>query len=351
MADVRFLTGKAASLPSSRTPGQIYFTVSEDKEGQIIFDTLQGDRVVMSSSEIESCYATCPTSGAIQQKIVMVQGDINWSLKVGNSIYIKFVETNFAFSPVFSIYRGGALLKESIPVYFNGERIFQTYLDHAGCANQILHFVYDGDAFHLVGGLGDEGTYQLNNKLYKVNSTFDLLAHNLVAQNENGLLVPATMASFLVGSPLYIINNAKLANSVGKSSDLYEKHSEILLLNQSSEIDGTPYAPVYLVGEITGSTFVPRQNSPFAFGLPKTADKYKYLYIGETTPTVTQNGNHSYINLNITHSIYEVDSKGESSLYGSSASVLKHTLTIGEQSFDGSEDVTVPVYSGNFIFQ
>ena len=149
---------------------------------------------------------------------------------------------------------------------------------------------------------GNSGLYQnYNPKAYKVGSTA-IVAYDLVAEDANGLLVPARAVAHRVGSPIYVSNSALNANATGSWISLYMRHYSQLIRNNGSNLATTSYKPLYLKGTIANGLFTPDTSAPFVLSYEgcNVTGAY-YMYIGDATTSA------SYISFNDYHPYYYYD--------------------------------------------
>ena len=98
---------------------------------------------------------------------------------------------------------------------------------------------------------------------------------------------------------------------------------------------------------LANSIFTPDKNTPL---VSETENGHDYIYIGEITTTLSDEGNNSYINFNTNHQLY-THSDGVLHSYTSMAARVSHDLIIGDLHYNGSEEVTVDTYDEtSYIF-
>lgn len=355
MADnIRFLSGNEQSLPTTVVNGQVYFAITDKDmaKGKILFDK-DNIRYTMAGASTISGFGICSTPSNEAQKIIVLTDDSrDWEPQAGSILNVFFENTNTSMNPTFQITKTfnettTTVIKDAQIVYKSAS-LSDSNLMKAGAGGYILSYIFYNDKFQYLSGYGDESLGRFENQSSRdfIVGQLKIYAHNLVGLNESGLFVPANREKFLIGAPLYVTETALNADDVNSNQKLHERGTYILLHDDMVELDAPcSQAPVYLKGIVNGIYFMPDFIEPFVYSLPEEDTKNQYLYIGEICAFLSEANKFTYINLNFSHPIYQVKN-GEKELYGTS---LNHSLTIGEQSFDGSKDVTVPIYDGEII--
>lgn len=83
-------------------------------------------------------YGTCETAADIATKAVTINGNSNWTLKVGSLITVKFTYTNTAASPQLNVNNTGAK-----PIYYNNA-VYTSSSSYGGYAKRHITYQYDG---------------------------------------------------------------------------------------------------------------------------------------------------------------------------------------------------------------
>lgn len=354
MADnIKFLSGNKLSLPDAVINGQVYFAITdeENRQGQILFDK-NNKRFSMSDTSVAAAYGTCETRHFNSEKVIILSSESdNINFRAGSILFVKSSEQNSAAFPMFSIYKSDAItaVLTSVFVFYQGSQVISANAEKAGEKDFLLAYVYDGQFFHYMGGYGDESKGQYQNYTKKTcfidNETIP--AYNLVGVNRDGKLVSANKTAFLAGGPLYITISQLKANTKEVTFSLFERGSNLLLLNNENEINGTAYSPIYLKGRINGDYFEPDIAEPFVCQLSSTTNN-NYIYLGEINNYLSNNNNYTYINFSFNHQIY-TSYDGKKQLYGAVPEHLAHSLTIGDYVYNGSADIIIPVYNGETV--
>lgn len=350
--DVKFYKGKKSNLSSQNiSSGSLYFVISDEnkQQGEIYFDN--GTKryqmgAGLSGAKTKTAQAICASGSSVSSKVLVLQDD-TWVAENGSTLLVQFSETNIASTPSFTIVSSDSStnILSSIPVFYSKSQILVDNLEKAGSKDFILQYMFDGKYFHYVAGLGDESKgryYDINIKDYLVGD-YDISAYSLVGQDMAGRLISVEEGPFMINGPLYISETAHSANESGKNSNFYSRHYNIQIKYNGAEIQGSAYDPLYLVGTIANGVF---NATGYTSILPTGNTDKCYMLIGEFTTSVTFNGNHSYINLDNQHPIF-VFKNDEIELYAPPAK-LEHSLTIGTEIFNGTKDVVIPIYQGEY---
>lgn len=99
-------------------------------------------------------YGECSTAAATAAKTVTLSDSMTFTLAAGASVFVKFTNTNTVANPTLAV--NGTTAK-SIKRY--GTTAPSTTTKTSWNAGSILHLVYDGDYWQIVGWLNDDTTY------------------------------------------------------------------------------------------------------------------------------------------------------------------------------------------------
>lgn len=172
---------------------------------------------------------------------------------------------------------------------------------------------------------GNSGLYQnYNPKAFKIGSTATT-AYDLLAEDINGLIVPAHKVAHRVGSPIYIASSAKAANATGTWWDMYQRHYNMLIRKDGTNLSTTSYKPIYLKGTIANGIFTPDTTTPYVMSREgcNVAGAY-YMFVGDAQTST------SYINYNDYHPYYYYDG----------TNLLLYSETVGPLSFASGNTIT-----------
>lgn len=94
-------------------------------------------------------FPTSDTSADVSAKILIINDD-KWELQANKSIiYYKANAINTAENPTFNVNNTG-----NIPIAYNGQSLTTEDLDMAGSDDLYIVYVYDGEYWNVVGGVG-----------------------------------------------------------------------------------------------------------------------------------------------------------------------------------------------------
>ena len=99
-------------------------------------------------------YGECPTAAATAAKVVTLSEARGFTLGPGASLYIKFQYSNTATSPTLNVNSTGAK-----SIYRYGSTAPGVTTVNSWQAGSVVHLVYDGTAWQMVGWLNDDHTY------------------------------------------------------------------------------------------------------------------------------------------------------------------------------------------------
>ncbi len=152
-------------------------------------------------SKVSVAYATCSTAAATAEKIVTIQGNINWTLTIGSVIYVKFTETNTAQNPTLNVNDTGGM-----PIWYSSAVITTSSLSCAGYANRVISYLYDGT------------NWVFNGWSYDSNSDTKV--------QQNAVITTASEYPVLLG---YSNSTSKVTNVVNKAAGFtYNPNTKIL---------------------------------------------------------------------------------------------------------------------------
>lgn len=231
-----------------------------------------------------SRYGTCSTAAATAAKTVSIS-DIT-SLTEGLVIYVKFTYANSASSPTLNLNNLGA----KAIMQYGSTAAGGTASTNGWQAGQVVPLIYDGTAWQFVKG-------------YNTNSTYTLT--EVWCNTAAG-----TAAKTSSNASYYVLRN-------GNYFEITMRYSNTAANALTLNINSTGVKPIYINGEPSSSS---------NYTLP--AGKYIVYYDGTA---------------------YQFRTDGALPGSMASANKLNHTLTFGAGGayvYDGSADVTVPVYTG-----
>lgn len=99
-------------------------------------------------------FGSCATAAATAAKTVTLDDSMSFTLAKGASVFVKFQYANGVASPTLNVNGTGAK-----NIYRYGTTAPSTTAKTSWQANSVVHLVYDGSAWQMVGWLNDDSTY------------------------------------------------------------------------------------------------------------------------------------------------------------------------------------------------
>ena len=99
-------------------------------------------------------FGSCATAAATAAKTVTLDDSMSFTLAKGASVFVKFTNSNTASNPTLAV--NGTTAKS---IYRYGSTVPGTTAKTSWQANSVVHLVYDGPAWIMVGWLNDDSTY------------------------------------------------------------------------------------------------------------------------------------------------------------------------------------------------
>lgn len=99
-------------------------------------------------------FGSCSTASGTVAKTVTLDDSMTFTLEKGASVFVKFANTNTATSPTLSVNSSTAKA-----IYRYGTTTPGTTAKTSWQAGSVVHLVYDGAAWQIVGWLNDDSTY------------------------------------------------------------------------------------------------------------------------------------------------------------------------------------------------
>ena len=135
-----------------------YNTIASKTEEQLKGYYVEASAVkkIIQTPQISTYMATCSTEGDQPEKVITIADDSFKSLKLGDSIIVKYTNTNTAQNCTLNINDLGA------KQIWYGESIFEGDTDYVcGRANHYIKYTYDGTYWIWMGHCSDEGSDSL----------------------------------------------------------------------------------------------------------------------------------------------------------------------------------------------
>lgn len=99
-------------------------------------------------------FGTCSTAAGTSAKTVTLDDSMSFTLEKGASVFVKFTNSNTASNPTLAV--NGTTAKS---IYRYGSTAPSTTAKSSWQAGSVVHLVYDGSAWIMVGWLNDDSTY------------------------------------------------------------------------------------------------------------------------------------------------------------------------------------------------
>ena len=199
------------------------------------------------------------------------------SVNNGTNYYPVGYNTNTLLTTHFPV---GAI----ITVVFKADGVINSIYPVAGGDAKVN---VSGGAFYVLDlyDSGNSNTYDRNryNGAIKVWGTA-LVAGNVIVANTSGLYMHLKQnAAFDITYPILYLNEAVAAN--GTTTNTYDILNIATATTQSGT--WTAYKPVFIKGQLSGTTFTPVSTAPLTQTIPTSADGYEYILLGIATATTT----------------------------------------------------------------
>jgi len=242
-----------------------------------------------------------PAKWTFNTGITVADGDMfTIKLPVAGHSYGEFISVNNGTNYYPVGYNTNAILTTHFPVgaiitvVFKADGVVNSIYPVAGGDSKVN---VSGGAFYVMNlyDSGNSNTYDRNryNAAIKVWGTA-LVAANIIVANTSGLYMHLKQnAAFDITYPILYLNEAVAAN--GTTTNTYDIINFATATTQSGT--WTAYKPVYIKGQLSGTTFTPVSATPLTQTIPTTADGYEYIFLGYATATTT-------VYLQETHPIY-----------------------------------------------
>jgi hypothetical protein len=145
-------------------------TLKTDAGLNNVDNTRDADKEVLSATKLKTArnlegisfdgtknihrYGACSTAAATAAKAVTLSDSMTFTLATGASVFVKFTNSNTAANPTLNVNSTGAKA-----IYRYGTTIPGTVEANSWKAGSVVHLVYDGSAWQMVGWLNDDHTY------------------------------------------------------------------------------------------------------------------------------------------------------------------------------------------------
>ena len=145
-----------------------YDTIANKTEEQLKGYYVEASAVkkIINTPQISTYMANCSTEGDQPEKVITIADDSFKSLKLGDSIIVKYVNTNTAQNCTLNVNNLGAK-----QIWYS-ESIFEGDTDYVcGRADHYIKYVYDGTYWVWMGHCSDEGSGSSSGLSYDICNT------------------------------------------------------------------------------------------------------------------------------------------------------------------------------------
>ena len=232
-----------------------------------------------------------PAKWTFNTGITVADGDMfTIKIPVAGSGYGEFISVDNGTNYYPVGYNTNTLLTTHFPVgaiitvVFKADGVINSIYPVAGGDAKVN---VSGGAFYVQNlyDSGNSNTYDRNRyqAAIKVWGTA-LVAGNVIVANTSGLYMHLKQnAAFDITYPILYLNEAVAAN--GTTTNTYDILNIATATTQSGT--WTAYKPVFIKGQLSGTTFTPVSATPLTQTIPTSADGYEYILLGVATATTT----------------------------------------------------------------
>ena len=145
-----------------------YNTITSKSEEQLKGYYVEASAVkkIINTPQISTYMANCSTEGDQPEKVITIADDSFKSLKLGDSVIVKYVNTNTAQNCTLNVNNLGAK-----QIWYS-ESIFEGDTDYVcGRADHYIKYVYDGTYWVWMGHCSDEGSGSSSGLSYGICNT------------------------------------------------------------------------------------------------------------------------------------------------------------------------------------
>lgn len=286
---LKALAYKASLSKSDVGLGNVDNTADANKEVKSAgkLTTAKGiDGVDFDGQDNITHYGVCGDTAAEANKTVSIA---NFKLVTGASVFVKFTNTNSAAV-------GDLTLNVSSTGAKPIKRYGTTAINTASAiyAGMVIHFIYDGTNWLWAGHMDtNSDTYDRERYNATIAASSEIIS-GAIAVGINKAYHPLNNGeAFDITYPILYSTSKITAGST--STGGYLTYSFAVSYTQAMTL--TSYLPVYIKGNLSGTTFTPVSTTPLTQDVPTSADGYEYILLGVAYNSTT-------IRLLHTHPIY-----------------------------------------------
>ena len=164
--NINIKNGSKGSSGTTPVKGTHYWT--EEDKSEMVSDVISsiGSDSLISSEDREKlnntniAYGICSTAADVAAKIVVLDGNTNWSLAKGSTVMVKFDNTNTAESVTINVNGTGAY-----PIWYNASEYTSDGTAYTGYAGRTIVYMFNGTHYVWVSSSYDANSTYTNASL------------------------------------------------------------------------------------------------------------------------------------------------------------------------------------------
>ena len=277
--DVCYRTNTIYANPSTGTiTATIFDGDATSVNGHTVAKDVPSDALFTDTNNRKSFYGTCSTAATTAAKVVTLSDTDGWELKAGTVVGVKFSIKNTASNVTLNVNNSG-----NKSIFFDSSVYTGSAEQITGGKDKITYYMYDGNNWCFINrsdNYRDSNSDTYDKNRYKVNilcgDTAIVAKNIIVANSDNKYHHLKDGTAFDIKNPFLYANAAIVANATG--NDNYDIINFAVETTQALTM--TLYAPVFIKGTLSGTTFTPVSTTPLTQTIPNTADGYYYMLLG-----------------------------------------------------------------------
>lgn len=277
--DVCYRTNTIYANPSTGTiTATIFDGDATSVNGHTVAKDVPSDALFTDTNNRKSFYGTCSTAATTAAKVVTLSDTDGWELKAGTVVGVKFSIKNTASNVTLNVNNSG-----NKSIFFDSSVYTGSAEQITGGKDKITYYMYDGNNWCFINrsdNYRDSNSDTYDKNRYKVNilcgNTAIVAKNIIVANSDNKYHHLKDGTAFDIKNPILYANAAIVANATG--NDNYDIINFAVETTQAFTM--TLYAPVFIKGTLSGTTFTPVSTTPLTQTIPNTADGYYYMLLG-----------------------------------------------------------------------
>lgn len=248
------------------------YVIEADWASSLFVTTDYPDVNIIADGNPGDYFAVCYTAAGTAAKTVTIP---NYTLRAGNLIPIYFVNANSASNPTLNI---------------NGTGAKAIYVDNAAATSSNLNagwntFYYNGTYYYAGNTLPFTSDSSWNTMQVRHNVAIQageaITANRLIAgRSDNKYYMVGANKAIDLRFPILYANSAITSGSTGTNNYSIRNQTAANMLNNGSSLTVTNYAPIFLVGTISGTTFTTLSSGWYTQSMPTSDNSNYYLLVG-----------------------------------------------------------------------